>query len=171
MFELFWVVFRLSGENLMNSSEYNKKRRIEFKKKGFCILCQKNKVKKSCACCQICLTKNRNMKLRWRKLGLCIFCGKGSGGLTACVKCSHKKRTLYLSSKDRVKALQDLRDENIRCRICGSKEHNGQNWAIDHNHKTNRYRGLLCFKCNTGLGMFRDEIKILKKAILYLENQ
>jgi hypothetical protein len=41
--------------------------------------------------------------------------------------------------------------------------------AIDHCHKTNTVRGILCAKCNTGIGSFRDDINLLKSAIFYLE--
>jgi len=41
--------------------------------------------------------------------------------------------------------------------------------AVDHDHKTNKIRGLLCQFCNTALGKFLDDVEILKKAILYLE--
>ena len=41
--------------------------------------------------------------------------------------------------------------------------------VIDHNHKTKKVRGLLCRQCNTGLGLFGDSSKILRRAINYIE--
>lgn len=40
--------------------------------------------------------------------------------------------------------------------------------AVDHCHSSGDVRGLLCTRCNTGLGVFRDDISILEKAIVYL---
>ena len=40
---------------------------------------------------------------------------------------------------------------------------------MDHCHKTKKIRGLLCHTCNSGLGMFKDNIEYLKNAIKYLE--
>lgn|SRR5574337_1184363 len=39
---------------------------------------------------------------------------------------------------------------------------------VDHCHVENKIRGLLCMKCNTALGLFRDDISIMKKAIKYV---
>lgn len=40
---------------------------------------------------------------------------------------------------------------------------------IDHDHNTNKVRGLLCSNCNTALGKFKDDILILEEAIRYLK--
>lgn len=40
--------------------------------------------------------------------------------------------------------------------------------AIDHDHQTNRVRGLLCQRCNVALGHIRDNVLILHSMIAYL---
>lgn len=40
---------------------------------------------------------------------------------------------------------------------------------IDHCHETGIIRSLLCNRCNQALGLFKDDIESLKKAINYLE--
>lgn len=42
--------------------------------------------------------------------------------------------------------------------------------AVDHCHKTNKNRGILCFKCNSLLGYAKDSIPILQQAIKYLSH-
>jgi hypothetical protein len=41
--------------------------------------------------------------------------------------------------------------------------------AIDHNHETGEFRGVLCKQCNRALGMFKDSPVVLKNALEYLE--
>lgn len=40
---------------------------------------------------------------------------------------------------------------------------------VDHDHATNKIRGLLCSSCNRGIGYFRDNPGVLKSAARYLE--
>jgi hypothetical protein len=53
------------------------------------------------------------------------------------------------------------------CAIC-KKEITITNSAIDHNHATGEFRGVLCKQCNRALGMFGDSPATLKNAIEYL---
>jgi len=58
--------------------------------------------------------------------------------------------------------------QDFKCKICNIKidENTG---VIDHCHSTLKVRGVLCRICNSGLGMFKDNIENLKNAIKYLE--
>ena len=55
---------------------------------------------------------------------------------------------------------------NKKCWICESSSTNRLN--VDHNHKTGKVRGLLCGKCNRGLGLFKDNKDIILLAAKYL---
>jgi hypothetical protein len=56
------------------------------------------------------------------------------------------------------------------CAICGTTEWMGRHKRphVDHDHATNRVRGLLCHHCNMALGQFHDDPAILRAAIRYL---
>lgn len=60
--------------------------------------------------------------------------------------------------------------QDCACAICGATTPGGgrRHFSIDHCHKTGSIRGLLCGRCNTGLGMFRDNPAALRKAAEYL---
>lgn len=59
-----------------------------------------------------------------------------------------------------------------KCKICEKtlifKRLRPDSAVVDHCHKTGKVRGIICHKCNVILGNANDDIKILKKAIGYL---
>lgn len=57
------------------------------------------------------------------------------------------------------------------CWICKREQSSGRLLAIDHDHSTGDVRGLLCTRCNQGLGFFQDNIDYLAKAIEYLKTR
>ena len=62
-------------------------------------------------------------------------------------------------------------EQKGKCLICGIPQENlKQGLHVDHNHKTGKIRGLLCGSCNGGLGLFKDNILLLRKAIKYIKN-
>lgn len=56
-----------------------------------------------------------------------------------------------------------------RCAVCNKKESWNRRLSLDHNHKTNEVRGLLCHKCNSAIGFAQENTKILKLMIQYLQ--
>lgn len=55
------------------------------------------------------------------------------------------------------------------CPICGKKkEVSGKRFHIDHCHTTGKIRGLLCSKCNMGIGIFDEDLDRIQNAINYL---
>lgn len=61
-----------------------------------------------------------------------------------------------------------LKKQQKRCAICRCAEKRGENFAVDHCHKTGKVRGLLCRSCNLALGLVSDSTATLKSAIKYL---
>lgn len=57
--------------------------------------------------------------------------------------------------------------KGMGCAICQSHD----SLAIDHCHKSGKVRGVLCGKCNRGLGNFLDDPQLLRAAALYLEGE
>jgi DNA-directed RNA polymerase subunit RPC12/RpoP len=64
-----------------------------------------------------------------------------------------------------------LEKQNYKCAICGYDNFDDKNFfpIVDHDHLTNKVRGLLCLNCNFGIGSLKDNTDLLKNAIKYLE--
>ncbi len=55
------------------------------------------------------------------------------------------------------------------CAICGKVNiTKSKRLAIDHCHKTGKIRGLLCGRCNMGIGQFDDKASLLIAAAEYI---
>jgi len=102
-----------------------------------------------------------------RKNPLCIDCHRKFG----------RKSLLKLNfnmTLDEYDAL--VIKQNNRCAICNNEEtvihHSTKKiscLSVDHDHKTNKNRGLLCQLCNFGIGYFKDSPSLMRKAALYME--
>lgn len=57
------------------------------------------------------------------------------------------------------------------CAICTGPPRGRGRYHFDHDHLTGRFRGLLCTKCNTGIGQFNDDQILLIRAAGYLAAQ
>jgi len=61
--------------------------------------------------------------------------------------------------------LAELSKRENKCDIC--KEN--CKLFVDHNHVTMKFRGLICMKCNSAIGLMNDSVVNLKNMIEYLE--
>jgi hypothetical protein len=64
-----------------------------------------------------------------------------------------------------------LKVQGRSCAICNSIKagRKTDQWLlVDHSHDSKEVRGLLCHKCNVGLGAFKDTPEILLRAFYYL---
>lgn len=100
--------------------------------------------------------KKKELARQWRA-------GPGSGRHK-----SHVLKKMYGISLEEYEALLDSQDGV--CAIC-QEPPSGKNrfLSVDHDHDTGRIRGLLCTRCNVGLGALHDSAEILRTALMYLE--
>lgn len=120
-----------------------------FKAKNF-----RTKAEKFCARCQNTMpTESFDLSSR------------GDGYQTACKTCRNLVKVISLYEGMTWQKYHDmLSNQNGQCKICG----NYAPLQIDHDHKTEKVRGLICGPCNRGLGHFRDSPEVMLKAIDYL---
>jgi hypothetical protein len=78
-----------------------------------------------------------------------------------------RRQRLYGLTADQYQSLVTAHDN--QCAICSAAAPESKSLDIDHNHQTSKVRGLLCRRCNVGIGIFEDNPELLKQAIQYLE--
>lgn len=143
--------------------------------------------KVSTGLCQICLFEKRAKKKEFdsngnRKCSKCkipqpksnFFESKKDYFNSMCLKCTNL--TKYKISKFDYNLL--LKKQNHACAICERPEtkvlkkyNTKMDLAVDHCHTTGKIRGLLCHSCNTAIGHFEDNEKLLWKAIMYIKRK
>jgi hypothetical protein len=63
-----------------------------------------------------------------------------------------------------------LTKQESKCAICGIHSDKLKvQLSVDHNHNTGQIRELLCNRCNTALGLLRENLDLFKKSITYLK--
>lgn len=60
-----------------------------------------------------------------------------------------------------------LEKQDGKCAIC--HQESDRKLCIDHNHETDEIRGLLCYKCNSILGLLNDDFQYMWKVYEYLK--
>lgn len=56
-----------------------------------------------------------------------------------------------------------------RCAVCSTTEPGHESFTVDHCHRTNLVRGLLCRNCNSGIGLLGDDVSTIRAAADYVE--
>jgi hypothetical protein len=101
--------------------------------------------------------ENRARSMAWRKAN------PERAALNDRIKVLRKRYNLSLEEYDALLIAQDG-----HCAIC-PKVPTDQFLDVDHDHATERVRGLLCRRCNTAIGQFEDSPALLRAAAAYLE--
>lgn len=63
---------------------------------------------------------------------------------------------------------QMLATQHNRCAICATAFEARKQAHVDHDHQTGRVRGLLCTRCNMGIGYFKENVDTLLSAVDYI---
>lgn len=100
--------------------------------------------------------------------GLCSVCWKEKPpeGRKMCRTCSDK--VILLKHRKNGLTPEMLASRPVRCDLCEGAFGRAVPY-VDHDHATNKVRGHLCRHCNTGLGMFKDDPELMRKAAAYVE--
>jgi hypothetical protein len=135
--------------------------------------------KKYCPKCKIEQQKTDFHKTTKTKSGIQSWCKYCQSAY--CNDRYKQNPTRYLDSKRNKKYgllstqyKEMLKSQKELCKICLKPETMIQqgtlkSLSVDHDHTTRKIRGLLCIRCNSGLGHFNDDPKLLRYAATYIE--
>lgn len=87
-----------------------------------------------------------------------------------CTECRKNIDGVALKSSEKQRMIALKPEKLFICPICkkSSIPYITANLVIDHDHSTGKAREWICDSCNTGLGRFKDDIKLMQEAIKYL---
>lgn len=69
-----------------------------------------------------------------------------------------------LSLEEYIQLIEDAKT----CPLCNDSFENNPR-VLDHDHKSGNVRGVICRRCNSGIGFLREDVDILLNAIHYLK--
>src|SRR5271157_5937427 len=129
---------------------------------------------KSCPRCKQVKTAERFYKNACRRDHLSIYCKECTKIVRLNTYSKEKQRDAALKctfgiTRDDYNVM--LAEQSGGCAICGTTTPGNSkvfNFSVDHDHETDEIRGLLCEKCNRGLGHFDDDPERLEAAARYL---
>jgi len=113
---------------------------------------------------------------------------------SSCIECTKWKQKNYWNSRTPKKRLEQhlkykygvthaefteaWEEQDGKCAICKDElpdlmtyENRRRGYAIDHNHDTGEFRGILCNGCNSLLGMAKERAEVLDRAANYLRTR
>lgn len=143
----------------------------ELRARGFCVSCYYRNLRQG-------KIKAGDVTRKWKhrlthidleqRSAICQKCGpvkirsRGNGNYRCATDADERSRLYKQAYRASKKAM--LVDH---CEICNTKE----NLCWDHCHIEQQFRGTLCDTCNKGLGMFKDNPILLKKAAKYVTDR
>lgn len=106
---------------------------------------------------------------------VCAACKKDKGSEAAQQARKDRERRRTLARYRLTQADYDsfVKRQRNRCAVCKTTKVGGPPtrsgyWHIDHDHVTGQVRGLLCARCNLGIGNFEDDPDLLGAACRYV---
>jgi hypothetical protein len=107
-----------------------------------------------------------------------IGCAEHGAYKSSCGQCENVRRRKPWNQKRQLRATRKMKyglteeqldhvDSVDKCEVCGSTT----KLCVDHNHKTDEYRGVLCGNCNRAAGLMGDDVERLMALASYLKER